>query len=182
LQLRALDDADVEDIHYLYSDQDVARYLMRLPSPYSRGAAQRFVADAQADLARGAAYVLEIVQRDIGVFVGVVALRIPSHDPALTDEERAEENGLGILGYSITPPFWNRGFATEAGRRMIAFAFDELGLVRLQATAPRANAASRRVLDRLGFAIEETGIWEEPLYEGPAHLADRYVLDRGRYI
>jgi RimJ/RimL family protein N-acetyltransferase len=61
---------------------------------------------------------------------------------------------------------------------MIAFGFDELGLDRLQATVLRANAASRRVIERLGFAIEEADLWEEPLYGGPARLADCYMLYR----
>jgi hypothetical protein len=38
----------------------------------------------------------------------------------------------------------------------------------------------RRVIERLGFAIEEADIWEEPLCGGVARLADCYVLRRIR--
>ncbi len=180
LRLRALGKADVEHIFQLYSYEEVARHLSRLPSPWSPGAAQDFVNDAQAALEQGAAYTIGMVQGETETFIGVMALRIPANDPSFSDAERAEDIGLGILGYSIAPPFWNRGYATEGAGRMIAFGFDELGLDRLQATVLRTNTASRRVIERFGFAIEEAGIWEEPLCGGVARLADCYVLRRIR--
>jgi RimJ/RimL family protein N-acetyltransferase len=176
LCLCPLGEADVEDIFRLYSDEEVSKYLMRLPSPYSYDAAQRFITEAQADLARGSAYTLRMIERDTPVFIGVMTLRIPSNNPTLSDEERADDQGLGILGYSVVRPIWRQGFATEGAQRMIAFAFDVLGLARLQATALRANTSSRHILERLGFVIEEAGVWEEPLYGGPAQLAECYIL------
>ena len=62
----------------------------------------------------------------------------------------AEEDGLN-LGYWLTPAAWGRGYATEAGRQMVAVARDALGQTRLVAYHHADNPASGRVLDKLGF-------------------------------
>lgn len=59
--------------------------------------------------------------------------------------------GYGDLGYAIRPEFWNRGFATEAVRAVLAEARDSLGLREMWATVDPANGASRRVMEKLGF-------------------------------
>ena len=180
LIIRSFDEHDVESVYQLYSDWEISKNLSRITFPYTREAARQMVTDAQAALTRRPvpSYFLGMFQRDNGSFVGIMALRIPAYDPTLPDDERATWDGVGILGYSVVRPQWNHGFATEGARRMVQFAFDELGLTRLQASPLRQNPASRRVLERLGFIVEEGGILEAPLYGGPARLADRYVLMR----
>lgn len=61
----------------------------------------------------------------------------------------------GELGYWLTPAAWGRGYATEAGRAVIAMARDTLRLHRLTAHPFTDNPASARVLTKLGF--RETG-------------------------
>ena len=46
---------------------------------------------------------------------------------------------------------WGRGYATELGSALIAYAFDELEVPRVVAQVEPANQASRRVLDKLGM-------------------------------
>ena len=178
LILRPLADEDVAAIHRLYADWDVAKTLSRIDHPFTIGAARRFVAEARAAFASGAGYTLAMVERDGGAVVGIVSLRVPSADPAATDEERAADAGLGILGYAVARPHWRRGFASEGARRMVEFAFADLRLDRLQASALRDNPASRRVIERLAFAVAEAGIVEEPRYGGPPRVGDRFVLWR----
>ncbi len=64
-------------------------------------------------------------------------------------------SGAVELGYWIGRASWGRGFATEAGRALIAIA-ESLGLARLEASHFIDNPASARVLDKLGF--EPTGL------------------------
>ncbi len=179
LLLRPLAEEDVDAVHRLYADWDVAKSLSRIAHPFSVEAARQFVAEARAASERGSGYVLGLFKRRSGAFVGVVSLRIPSTDSARREEDRADDAGLGILGYAVAPPYWRQGLASEGAKRMVEFAFDDLRLDRLQASALRENPASGRVLERLGFAVAEPGIAEEPLYGGPARLADRYLLTRG---
>jgi RimJ/RimL family protein N-acetyltransferase len=178
LLLRPVAVGDERALYALYSDRDVARWLSRLPAPYTRSSARRFVADAADDLARGAGCVLAMLERETDAFVGVVSLRIP----ALELDPWTADAGLGILGYSVVPRRWGSGFASEGAARVIAFAFDDLGLARLRATVLRANGASRRVVERLGFAIAEAGVREVPRHGGPPRLGDVYVLERHAWL
>jgi [ribosomal protein S5]-alanine N-acetyltransferase len=73
------------------------------------------------------------------------------------------------LGYSIGERWNGRGFATEAVAVAVRFAFEELGLHRVQAAVMPRNAASIRVLEKNGFREEGyavgylciNGIWED---------------------
>lgn len=55
------------------------------------------------------------------------------------------------IGYILDPAFWGRGLATEALAAVISRAFDLHGLPRIQADVDPRNAASLRLLARLGF-------------------------------
>lgn len=58
------------------------------------------------------------------------------------------------IGYWIRSDMAGRGFATEAGRAVVGFAFDELDLNRLELVAAVDNPASNRVAEKLGFQFE----------------------------
>ena len=57
------------------------------------------------------------------------------------------------FGVYIARAEWGRGLATEAGRALIAFAFDSLDVVRIRAGVHRDNSRSRRVVEKLGFTL-----------------------------
>ena len=67
-------------------------------------------------------------------------------------------SGAVELGYWIARPYWNRGFATEAGRALIEIA-RTLKLPQLEASHFVDNPVSGRVLEKLGFAA--TGLSAE---------------------
>ena len=60
--------------------------------------------------------------------------------------------------------YWNRGFATEAGRAFVDFGFRELQMSKIVAVAEVGNAASIRVLEKLGFSWVETEVGERRSY------------------
>jgi RimJ/RimL family protein N-acetyltransferase len=55
------------------------------------------------------------------------------------------------VGWLIDAPWQGRGLATEAGAACIAYAFDDLGFERVVSITTAENAASRRVMAKLGF-------------------------------
>lgn len=55
------------------------------------------------------------------------------------------------VGWLIDTPWQGQGLATEAGAACIAYGFEELGLPRLVSISTPENAASRRVMEKLGF-------------------------------
>jgi RimJ/RimL family protein N-acetyltransferase len=58
------------------------------------------------------------------------------------------------IGYVIGRDHWQQGFATEIVPRVIDFAFDELGLHRIEADIDPRNTGSIRIVERLGFRRE----------------------------
>ena len=60
----------------------------------------------------------------------------------------------GNVGYELAPRSWGRGYATEAARAVVGFGFGELRLHRIWAECVADNAASVRVLEKLGMRRE----------------------------
>ena len=60
------------------------------------------------------------------------------------------------MGYCFSDAAWGHGYATEAGRALLEWVFDTLDLNRVQAETDTRNAASARVLEKLGFVREGT--------------------------
>ena len=60
------------------------------------------------------------------------------------------------LGYWLGEPFWGRGIMTAAVETMCREGFAAWGIVRIHAEPFARNAASRRVLEKAGFALEGT--------------------------
>jgi RimJ/RimL family protein N-acetyltransferase len=56
------------------------------------------------------------------------------------------------LGFHIRSALWRRGYASEAARAVVAYAFDALGATAIFAGHNPRNDASRRILENLGFA------------------------------
>lgn len=73
------------------------------------------------------------------------------------------------VGYSIARRLWNRGLATDALKTLVPFAFNTLGLNRIEARHDARNPASGHVMERAGFKLE--GISRESLML-KGHLAD----------
>jgi [ribosomal protein S5]-alanine N-acetyltransferase len=68
------------------------------------------------------------------------------------------------LGFRLAQPYWGKGFATEVASVWVRAAFDEFGLGRLGAFAHPENRASIRVLETLGFIIEDvewSSVWTQ---------------------
>lgn len=103
-------------------------------------------------------------------------------DPALVDEAHPEGTVMGsigliadparpldralMLGYALGSAWWGQGFTTEAARHVIGYGFEDLGLELVSCTCYPWNAASRRVIEKCGFAYEGTRHGAEVTYEG----------------
>ncbi|MCW3835869.1 GNAT family N-acetyltransferase [Sphingomonas canadensis] len=115
---------------------DVVSKLARVPWPYDQAHAEQFLTSPRP---RG----------------GVMALICERHRggaPIIGGIGIGEDaDGNFELGYWLTPSAWGRGYATEAGRAMIAAARDSLRLRRLVSGHFIDNPASGRVLRKLGF-------------------------------
>ena len=124
-----------------YADNPyVARFLRdRFPSPYTP-------ADAEAWLAqvRGQDPPTSFAIATATELIGGIGLECRD------DVYRRSAE----IGYWLGEPFWGRGIATAAVRALCAWAFAELGLLRIFATVFVPNTASIRVLEKAGFSLE----------------------------
>jgi ribosomal-protein-alanine N-acetyltransferase len=72
------------------------------------------------------------------------------------------------LGYWLAESVWGRGFAAEACRPVVSYAFTACGPQRMQARVIAGNTASVRVLEKLGFRYEGTlrsGLYRRGVFE-----------------
>ncbi|WP_067436676.1 GNAT family N-acetyltransferase [Nocardioides jensenii] len=144
LLLRPFRDGDAAALFAMHGNAHVLRYWDSPPwTEPSR--AQRFLAACRqmADEGTGARVAMERVED--GSFVGWCSLSRwnPDHRTA-------------SLGYCLDAPGWGHGYATEAARAVLSWAFDTLDLNRVQAETDTRNVASARVLEKLGFVREGT--------------------------
>jgi ribosomal-protein-alanine N-acetyltransferase len=75
-----------------------------------------------------------------------------------------DEHGTVEIGYSVLPAFRRRGYAAEAARALVVWAAAQPGVRRVTAECLPDNAASIRVLERIGMHIvqrtDEALLWE----------------------
>ena len=137
LLLRPPEFRDVPAIATWIGDWDVAKNLASVPHPYREEDAREFVARSVEKLAHGEGYCFAIERKLDNVFMGTCGLHL--------------EDGLFELGYWLGKPFWRQGYATEAAKKVVSFAFRELKATSLWAGWFCDNPASGRVLQKLGF-------------------------------
>jgi RimJ/RimL family protein N-acetyltransferase len=123
---------------------NVARYLYQEPlSPAeSRDLLTRKIA-ASAWGAEGDWLSAAVVDRGSGIFVGDVGLCW------LSERDRTAE-----IGFIFDPRWHGKGFATEAARALLAWAFGTARLHRVIGRTEARNTASSRVLEKLGMRLE----------------------------
>ena len=73
------------------------------------------------------------------------------------------------LGFHLRPAYWGRGLAVEAGRAVCGFAFGVRRARSLFAGHHPENAASRAVLEKLGFRFTHTEIYAPTGLQHPSY-------------
>ena len=143
LTLRPLTMADAARVCELVGNYAVSKMISRAPYPYSLADANQWLATHAATRAAGTDFPYAIVTQGDGV-IGVIGLhgsiRLSNLAPNAFE-----------LGYWLGQPFWGQGYATEAGRALLA-AFDaDLGPKPLVSGHFTENPQSGHVLEKLGF-------------------------------
>lgn len=92
-----------------------------------------------------------------------------------------EGQGELELGYWIGRPYWGRGYATEAARGMLGWAFGALGQPRVWCSHYDGNERSRRVMAKCGFLPVTARVEPVPALESQ-RLTRYYALTKERYF
>jgi [ribosomal protein S5]-alanine N-acetyltransferase len=142
LLLRPFVESDADAIYALQSNARVLRYWDSPPwTEYSRAA--EFIAACRKMEEDGSGTRFAVETRSGNSFVGWCS--IFQWNPVY--------RSLGI-GYCFDEPVWGKGYATEAVRAVLHWAYESLDLNRVEAELDTRNAASARVLEKLGFERE----------------------------
>ena len=151
LLLRQLCEADAGALFSIFSDPRVMRYWSSPPWESLAKAREKIAGDAQA-IAAAQYLQLGIERLEDGQLIGTCALF-----NFFAQCKRAE------LGFGIAYSSWGQGYVQEALRALLAFAFSELELNRIEADIDPRNSRSARLLGRLGFRQE-------------GHLRERWIV------
>lgn len=138
LVLRPFTLADAPAVQRLAGAREVALNTLLIPHPYPDGAAEAWISQPRDPNN----VIFAITLRESGDVIGAMGLVI------------SRENDRAEIGYWLAVEQWNHGYATEAARAVTRYGFEELNLNRIFALHFTRNAASGRVLQKLGMRHE----------------------------
>ncbi len=140
IRLRNFTPEDIDDVFAYASDPLVTRNAGWEPhrSPYdSMAYIRRCLADDWGPITFAIEHMSE------SRVIGVVDIRILSR-----------LWGLGEIGYTLARGYWGQGFNVDAGRLLLEYGFNDLGLRRIQAVCDTSNRRSYRTMEKLGMVRE----------------------------
>ena len=161
LVLREWTAADLGPLFEMCSDAEVMRHIGDRRAWAEAERARRWLERVAASYAERGYGPWAVVERAGGRVVGSCGL---SYLPSLAEVD---------LGYLFARAAWGRGYATEAARAALLDGFGRLGLEEVTANTDLEHAASRRVLEKIGF--EYRGLRR---YEGDEEDSAFYVARR----
>jgi [ribosomal protein S5]-alanine N-acetyltransferase len=165
LALRWLTPDDTDDLFAIFGDPDVCRYWSRPPLA-DRSRAEALRAEIVAYFEERSLFQWGVADRTTDRIVGTCTLASLSEL-----HQRAE------IGFALARSAWGRGFMTEAVSALLRFAFETLGLHRIEADVDPRNARSIKLLEQMGFVREgylreryhQNDEWQDAILYGLLH-------------
>lgn len=133
LVLRMLTESDYKNISY-YLDEKIQEFASPY-MPHKEEELKNFILKI-IGLASFA-----VLLKD-GTFIGDVSIT------------SIKSNETGEIAYYFNPLYWKKGYAYEACKAVVNYAFDNLKLKYITAQIDAANNNSRKLVERLGFELE----------------------------
>src|SRR5262245_5506670 len=135
---------DVDDLHRLWIDPGVRKYLWD-DQIIPREAAVAIVECSVASFETTGLGFWSIRFKGDPMLIGFCGLRYFT-------EDGADESEVEIL-YGVAPDYWGKGIAVEASAAILRYGFDVRNLLRIYAGADPYNTASFRVIEKLGLTF-----------------------------
>jgi RimJ/RimL family protein N-acetyltransferase len=144
LVLRPFEVGDLDSLYAIQSDEQSARWLYNDPRTLeeTQSLLERLISGDHYS-AEGDWLTAAVIERKTGQFVGDVTMQWVS-----------ESHKTGEIGFIFDRAHQGRGYATEAARAFLAFAFEGMGFHRVIGRTEARNTASARVLEKLGMRLE----------------------------
>ena len=142
LVLRAMGEHDLDGYEAMFSDERVYQWFGG--QVVDRADMWRSIAMHLGHWALRGYGQWSLEDRETGELVGRAGLWQPEGWPGLE------------VGWAVAPALWKRGYATEAGAAARDWAFEHLGVDELISVTLPHNAASRRVMEKIGLVYDRT--------------------------
>ncbi len=173
LIMRILTGDDIPFIFQIFSLEETNRYVSNPPVKNMNEAREIYEKYCKP---KPHLFRIGMVLKESGNLIGTLGLY------SIDMEKRS-----ATLGFDLLPDYWGHGYMTEACFALLDYAFEEMELNRIQASAEPENIRSVRVMERLGFTRE--GILRQlDYYKGAFHddvifsmLGDEWKLKRNDY-
>ena len=140
LLLRAFRKSDIDDYAALNADPEVLRF--RGMEPWDRSRVWRHMAFLLGSWPLGGAGMWAMEHRETGAFIGIGGFAEPADWP-----------GFELAG-ALARRWWGQGYATEAAREALAYAFTVLEKERVISIIHPDNRASIRAAERIGERLQ----------------------------
>jgi ribosomal-protein-alanine N-acetyltransferase len=112
-------------------------------------------------------WALEIAET--GQFIGFTGLSVPGFEAHFTPAVE--------VGWRLSRSAWGHGYASEAARRALAFAFDDLELTEVVSFTSHTNRRSQNVMKRIGMTNDPADDFDHPMLD-EGHPLRPHVLWR----
>jgi ribosomal-protein-alanine N-acetyltransferase len=145
LRIRPLTEADVDELHALWSSPEVRRYPWN-DKLIARQRTASLVAESLSLFAVHGYGLWGASLHDREKLVGFGGFWYFHTPPKLE------------LLYGVAPEHWNCGLATEIVRALVRYGFEELEFTEVRASTDPPNAASARVLEKAGLRLERRAV------------------------
>jgi ribosomal-protein-alanine N-acetyltransferase len=166
LILRNYCSEDWEQIHIYGSIPEFSQY--ELWGPNTVEDTKKFVAEmlSQSDQEDRYKFDFAVCLKENGLLIGGCGIR-----------RESQSSSIANLGWAINPDFQNKGYATEAARKLIQFGFDQLQLHVIYATCDTRNIPSFRIMEKL--KMKRVGhLKSDKLQKGQLRDTFRYELNK----
>jgi len=139
--LRDLRSTDAASLFALLTTEEVSRFIS--PPPTTVDGFEKFIAWAQRQRAGGsyACFAVTLVNDDTAI--GIFQLR-----------ELEPGFGTAEWGFAIGSPYWGTGVFQEGAELVVSFAFEQVGVHRLEARSAVRNGRGNGALRKIG-AVQE---------------------------
>jgi len=172
LLLRDLCEEDANDAYLLFSNKD-AMYYLDLPHPNIEHTQKYIVALlAKYQETPRRCYEMAVILAETNTFIGVVNLDI--EHPYLKDAR-------ACLDYYFLPEHWGKGYATEASKALIKFAFETLEVNKIASGTLKCNIGSETVMKKC-LMTQEAELKQHAQFNGEWVSRVEYAILKCEYF
>ena len=162
LILRPITQQDFDSWHEILSDPETMKHY---PAPYDAKGVQRWIDWTLKNYEQYGFGLWALILKETGEFIGDCGITM----------QNINGKQLPEIGYHLNKRFWRKGYASEAARKCMEYAFEEQNFPAVYSYMTEENAASWGVAVKNGMTLVEK-------YEDEEHIPHRvYAITREQW-